>query len=115
MIPLSPLKGYLMAGAGVAFLVLVILLQGAWGARDQAERERDAAKAQAVVAETQGGLNQSAAEAVQVAQTRELSITLNAERQADAVAAAPGGDALLSDGVLAAWRSGIQSMREPTQ
>lgn len=115
MIPLSPLRGYLMAGVGLAFLVLVILLQAAWGKLDRAERERDEARAVAIVAETQGNLTQSAADAVQVAQTRELSITVQAEGLADAVATAPGGDSMLPDGVLASWRGAIGSMREPSE
>jgi hypothetical protein len=109
-----PAKPYLYAGALVAVLALVIMLQAAWGERDRARAERDAARNATVVATAQGDLNQSAAEAVQAAQTREVSITVQAERYADAVAAAPGGDAPVPSGVLDSWRAGVESFREPT-
>ena len=110
-----PAKPYLYAGGLIAFLALVIMLQAAWGERDRARAERDAARSQAIVATTQGDLNQTAAEAVQAAQTREVSITVQAERFADAVAAAPGGTDAVPAGVLDSWRAGVQSFREPTQ
>jgi hypothetical protein len=98
--------------AGVMGLLLI--LQTQCHRAEEAERERDAARNNTVVATAQGDLNQSAAEAVQAAQTREVSITVQAERYADAVAAAPGGDGVVPPGVLDSWRAGIESFREPT-
>jgi uncharacterized protein YijF (DUF1287 family) len=109
------LRLYALAGGIGVLLVLVILLQAAWRDAEKAKARADAAEAREVVAVAQGDLNQSAGEAVAHAQTRELSITLNAERQADAVLAAPGGDVPLSAGVLDSWSASIRALRESTQ
>jgi hypothetical protein len=111
----SGLRLYALAGGIGVLLVLVILLQAAWRDAEKAKARAEAAEAREVVAVAQGSLNQTAADAVQAAQTREVSITVQAERFADAVAAAPGGDAPVPAGLLDSWRAGVQSFREPAQ
>ena len=109
------LRAYALGGGVLALLVLVILLQAAWRDAEKAKARADAAEAREVVAVTQGTLNQSAGEAVAHAQTRELQIIREVEVRAAAVAAAPGGDAIVPGPVLDSWAASIRALREPTE
>jgi hypothetical protein len=104
-------RALIPAAAIAVVAVLMILLQGAWNARDAAKRAAVAAQARAAVAETQGDLGEGAAKAVQAAQARELTLTIRAKEAAHDIAQTAGGDAGIPPDVLARWAGAIDGLR----
>lgn len=93
------------------FALLMILLQGAWSARDAARRETAAARARTASAEAQVQLDDGAARAVQAAQTREITLTIQAKEAAHDIARSAGGDAPVPADVLARWADAVDGLR----
>jgi hypothetical protein len=104
-------RAWAPAAAVTAFAVLLLLLQAAWSARDKARTAAVAAKAEAGVALAQGALASAAAKSVQAAQTRELTVTVQAREASHEIAEAEGGDAAVPSDVLALWAGAIDRLR----
>jgi len=91
----------------------------AWLYVTDLRHDRDAARTEAARAQqaertatAQAGLNTSASQAVEAAQSRALTITVKASELSHAVSVAPGGPEPVPSSVLELWRAGIGELRD---
>ena len=75
--------------------------------------ELHVAQARAVHAEQQTQLAQATTRVIEHTVTRQIVITRQAEEAVHVVQTAPGADAPIPPAVRAAWRDGINRLREP--
>ena len=105
------MRALIPAAVVAAFAILMLLLQGAWRARDVARLEAAAAQASATSAKTQGEFAEAAAMTVQATQTRELTLTVQAKEAAYDIARSDGGQAQVPEAALAGWADAIDRLR----
>lgn len=94
-----------------SFVLLLLLLQSSWNARDRARRTAVVAQAREAAAVKQGAVAAAASGAALTAQTHELTVTIKAREAAHDIAEAQGGDAPVSAHVMAGWADAIDGLR----
>lgn len=105
------LRTFWPAGLVAFVAALLLLLQLAWRAEEQAKAKAEAAEARVASADGQGQLERAAGGAVEAARAREVVVSIRAKEAAHEIAEAAGGDATLASGVLDRWAAAVDGLR----